>query len=227
MHDSAFAWRGETEIGFRTPELHVTGDPAATKAIVHVYDLFDYCPQTLQGSDIVVTQGREPYLIFVPDFISPERPGKHEWFLPGADKTVFNELIEAITSDSMMTLIYDTVSALRSDGRYIHVKRWGGVRFCWGSKGVSIICSKGDESLLDVAAHTSPSRLNPEIAKTITVTTLVLPSKGEAESLADSYVGYLKGEKGMVRFDEVHGCMSARYADTVFRFMTFLMLHPD
>lgn len=115
-----------------------------------------------------------------------------------------------------MTLIYDTVNTLRSDKAYQHVKRWAGVGFCWGSKGVSIITSKGgDKSLLDVAVHTSPSRLDPEEAKTVTVPTLVLPSKGEAESLVDSYVGNLKGEKDMVRFDEVHGWMSARYADPV------------
>ena len=112
-----------------------------------------------------------------------------------------------------MTLIHDTVSALRSDKRYMHVKRWAGVGFCWGSKGVSIMCSKGDKSLLDVAAHTSPSRLNPEEAKTITVPTLLLPSKGEAESLVDGYTENLKGEKDMVRFDEVHGWMSARYVE--------------
>lgn len=54
-------------------------------------------------------------------------------FLPGADKTAFSELIDCISSESMMTLIRDKISALRFDKRHMHVKQWAGLGFCWGS----------------------------------------------------------------------------------------------
>ncbi|KAF4471501.1 Dienelactone hydrolase [Fusarium albosuccineum] len=109
-----------------------------------------------------------------------------------------------------MARVHDTVNALRTDSKYVHVTCWAGLGFCWGSKSVSLITAAGDKSLLHVAAHTSPSRLDPEEAKTITVPTMLLPSKGEDKDLVKKYVDNLKGEKYVERFDEVHGWMSAR-----------------
>lgn len=198
----------------------MTGSPTAKKAIVQVYDLFGYCPQTYQGADILATQGSEQYLVFVPDFIGPDRTAQQEWFLPGADQKPLQDLLAIVTSKQMMTGIHAAVAALRSDGKYAHVQRWAGVGFCWGSKGVSLIATHGDQSLLDVTAHTSPSRLDPEEAKTITVPTMLLPSNGEDESLVESYVENLKGPKYVERFDEIHGWMSARYDQPAFTQLT-------
>lgn len=150
----------------------------------------------------------------MPDFIGSDRAAKHEWFLPGADKAPMQELVKFVTSGEMMASIHDAVSTLRSDSKYGHIQRWAGVGFCWGSKGISLIAAEGERSLLDVTAHSSPSRLDPNEAKTITVPTIMLPSQGEDEELVTSYVDNLKGEKDSVRFDEVHGWMSARYVNS-------------
>ena len=197
--------------------LDMTGSSSARKAIVHVYDLFGYCPQTYQGADILATQGSEPYLVFVPDFIGSERAAQHDWFLPNADQKPLHDLLAIVTSKQMMTDIQEAVAALRSEGNYAHVQRWGGVGFCWGSKGVSLIATQGDQSLLDVTAHTSPSRLDPEEAKTTTVPTLMLTSSAEDESVVARYYDNLKGPKYLERFDEIHGFMSARYGQSLLR----------
>ncbi|KAK5056786.1 hypothetical protein LTR84_012318 [Exophiala bonariae] len=197
-------------------KTYVTGPPSARKAIVHVYDLFGYCPQTYQGADILATRGSEPYIVFVPDFIGSDRAAQHDWFLPSADQKPLHDLLAIVTSKQMMEDIHATVAALRSDGDYAHVQRWGGVGFCWGSKGISLIATQGDQSLLDVTAHTSPSRLDPEEAKTITVPTLMLTSSAEDESIVARYYEALKGPKYLERFDEIHGFMSARYGQTLF-----------
>lgn len=194
----------------------MTGSPSARKAIVQVYDLFGYCPQTYQGADILATQGSELYLVFVPDFIGSDRAARLDWFLPDADPKTLHDLLAIVTSKQMMADIHATVAALRSDGRYGHVQRWAGVGFCWGSKGVSLIATQGDQSLLDVTAHTSPSRLDPEEAKTITVPTLMLTSNGEDETLVQRYYQNLKGPKYLERFNETHGWMSARYDSIAF-----------
>lgn len=184
---------------------------------MQVYDLFGYCPQTYQGADILATQGSEPYIVFVPDFIGSDRAAQHDWFLPNADQKALQDLLAIVTSQQMMAGIHATVAALRSDGNYAHVQRWAGVGFCWGSKGVSLIATQGDQSLLDVTAHTSPSRLDPEEAKTITVPTLMLTSNAEDESIVESHYGNLKGPKDLERFDEIHGFMSARYVHSLSR----------
>jgi dienelactone hydrolase len=160
---------------------------------------------------MLATQGSEPYLVFVPDFIGSDRAARHDWFLPDADQKPLHALLAIITSKQMMTDIRATVVALRSDGKYGHLQRWAGVGFCWGSKGVSLIATQGDQSLLDVTAHMSPSRLDPEEAKTVTVPTLMLTSNEEDETLVERYCENLKGPKYLERFNEIHGWMSARY----------------
>ena len=195
----------------------MTGPLSARKAIVHVYDLFGLCPQTYQGADILATQGSEPYLVFVPDFIGSDRAAQLDWFLPDADQKPFQDLLAVVTSKQMMTDIHETVEALRSEGRYGHVQKWAGVGFCWGSKGISLIATQGDRSLLDVTAHTSPSRLDPEEAKMITVPTLMLTSNAENETVVERYCENLKGPKYLERFDEGHGWMSARYDSPLFQ----------
>lgn len=55
----------------------------------------------------------------------------------------------------------------------------------------------------------------------------MLRSKGKAGSLIDIYVGNLKREKDMVRLGEVHGWMSARYAEAGSQTMPFPKFHFD
>lgn len=195
--------------------IDVTGSPSARKAIVHVYDLFGYSPQTYQGADILATKGSEPYLVFVSDFIGPDRTAQHEWFLRGADQKPLQDLLAIVTSNQMMADIHATAAALRSDEKYGHVQRWAGVGFCWGTKGISLIAAKENQSLLDVTALTSPSRLDPVEARTITVPTMLLTSNGEDEIVAGMYCENLKGPKYFERFDETHGWMSARYVPSL------------
>ncbi|KEF51711.1 uncharacterized protein A1O9_12346 [Exophiala aquamarina CBS 119918] len=123
----------------------MTGSPSASKAIVHVYDLFGYCPQTYEGTDMLATQGSEQHLVFVPDFIGPDRAAQHDWFLPDADQQPLHDLLAIVTPKQMMTKIHATVAALRYDGKHGYVQRWAEVGFCWGSKGVSLIATQGDQ----------------------------------------------------------------------------------
>ena len=202
----------------------VTGPPSAKKAILHVYDLFGYCPQTYQGADMLSTQGSEPYLVFVPDFIGSDRAAHPSWFLPEADPKPLQDLMAVITSKQMMADIHATAAAMRSNGKYRHLQRWAGVGFCWGSKGVSFIAAEGGQSLLDVVAHTSPSRLDPAEAMTIIAPTIMLTSSAEDEAVVVRYCDNLKGPKYQERFDEIHGFMSARYYSPLLAATSLLFL---
>lgn len=49
--------------------LDVTGPKDATKAILSIYDIFGYYPQTLQGADILSTSdSKQKYQVFMPDW---------------------------------------------------------------------------------------------------------------------------------------------------------------
>jgi hypothetical protein len=47
----------------------VTGPSTASSAILFIYDIFGYFPQTLQGADILATSDKDhQYLVVIPDF---------------------------------------------------------------------------------------------------------------------------------------------------------------
>ena len=62
--------------------IDVTGPADADKAILSVYDIFGFFPQTLQGADILAESDTErKYQVFLPDFFAGQ-PAKLEWYPP-------------------------------------------------------------------------------------------------------------------------------------------------
>ena len=64
------------------PRADVTGPSNASQAILAVYDIFGFFPQTIQGADILAHSDKEhPYQVFVPDFFDGE-PADISWYPP-------------------------------------------------------------------------------------------------------------------------------------------------
>jgi hypothetical protein len=62
--------------------LDVTGPATATKALLFIYDIFGYFPQTVQGADILASSDEHsPYLIFMPDWFEGQ-PADISWYPP-------------------------------------------------------------------------------------------------------------------------------------------------
>jgi hypothetical protein len=60
----------------------VTGPANATKAILYVFDIFGYFPQSIQGADILSTSDKDnQYQVFMPDFFD-DKPADISWFAP-------------------------------------------------------------------------------------------------------------------------------------------------
>lgn len=60
-------------------EADVTGPSDASKAILLIYDIFGYFPQTIQGADILATSGKDHhYQVFIPDFFEG-KPADISW----------------------------------------------------------------------------------------------------------------------------------------------------
>ena len=59
--------------------VDVTGSESAKQAILVIYDIFGFFPQTIQGADILSTSDEaHQYQVFMPDFFQGE-PADIAW----------------------------------------------------------------------------------------------------------------------------------------------------
>ena len=64
----------------------MTGPADSDKAILSVYDIFGFFPQTIQGADILATGDVErKYQVYMPDFFEGN-PASIEWYPPTDDE---------------------------------------------------------------------------------------------------------------------------------------------
>jgi hypothetical protein len=63
-------------------KTYATGPSDAKKAILVIYDIFGYFPQTIQGADILAYGDKEnQYQVFMPDFFEGS-PADISWYPP-------------------------------------------------------------------------------------------------------------------------------------------------
>ena len=80
---------------------------------------------------------------------------------------------------------------------------------CWGGKIASL--TSGAESPWSVAVQTSPSKVDAEDAKRVTIPMMVLASKDEPADAIKAYSEALTVPKHVETFEtQIHGWMSAR-----------------
>jgi hypothetical protein len=67
-------------------KTYATGPSDAKKAILIVYDIFGFFPQTIQGADVLATGDKEnQYQVFMPDFFEGS-PADISWYPPDNSK---------------------------------------------------------------------------------------------------------------------------------------------
>lgn len=109
----------------------VTGPANATKAIIFVFDIFGYFPQTIQGADILSTShDHEKYLVFMPDFFEG-KPADIAWY-PPTDETKQKLLGEWFqTQGSPFEGAKKIDPILKSiEKEYSGIKSWGVIGVC-------------------------------------------------------------------------------------------------
>jgi len=82
--------------------VDVTGPASAKNAILVVYDIFGYFPQTLQGADILATSDeKHSYQVFMPDFFEGEPADIAWYFYPDSSclKTLVTEISKVSPGD--------------------------------------------------------------------------------------------------------------------------------
>lgn len=76
---------------------------------------------------------------------------------------------------------------------------------------MSLLAAKGDASPFVAAAQSSPARLDPEEAKSVTIPMALLAPTGEDKTVVKQYGENVHGEKHVEIFSsQIHGWMSAR-----------------
>ncbi|KAG9240186.1 Alpha/Beta hydrolase protein [Calycina marina] len=187
-------------------KYYVTGSPDAKKAIIFVYDIFGYFPQTLQGADILASSP-EGYQVLIPDFFEGE-PANIAWYPPETDDQKA-KLGGWFPSHGPPTGVAKIPKVLEDVQETYGKKTFGAVGFCWGGKVVSV--TSGEDTPWKAVASTSPSMMDPEDAAKITIPTMCLPSMGEKPEMVDPWKKALKVDNFVERFDDqLHGWMSAR-----------------
>jgi len=198
----------ETIGGLKT---YVTGPSNASKALLYIYDIFGYFPQSLQGADILATSDKDnTYQVFMPDFFEGN-PADISWYPPDNDEKgkalgnfFQNQGAPPKTAGKVPALLKEI------EKTYSSINTWGVVGFCWGGKIVSITTSKTDTPF-KAGAECHPAMVDPSEAEGIKIPLCMLASKDEPEEDVKKFEANLKGEKHVETFkDQIHGWMAAR-----------------
>ncbi|KIN01563.1 hypothetical protein OIDMADRAFT_19348 [Oidiodendron maius Zn] len=198
----------ETIGGMKT---YVTGPANATKAILYVFDIFGYFPQSIQGADILSTSDKDnQYQVFMPDFFD-DKPADISWYPPDtAEKgqalgNFFSTIGAPPKAVGKIPPYVKEVEKLNPS-----VKAWAIVGFCWGGKVVSLVNSSS-ETQFNAGAECHPAMVDPSDALKIKIPLCMLASKDENPEDVKQFEANLTGPKHVEIFaDQIHGWMAAR-----------------
>lgn len=188
-----------------------TGPSDAKHAILIVYDIFGYFPQTIQGADILAYGDKEkPYQVFMPDFFEG-KPADMSWYPPDNEEKG-KKLGEFFKTQAAPPKIVPRVPKIVESIKQQHsgLQTWAVVGYCWGGKIVNLTSQEG--TLFKAAATCHPAMTDPNDASKVTIPIAVLPSKDEDEKAVSEYERNLKVPHIVEWFkDQIHGWMAARY----------------
>ncbi|RFU31155.1 hypothetical protein B7463_g5170, partial [Scytalidium lignicola] len=191
-------------------KTYVVGPADATKAILVIYDIFGYFPQTLQGADILSDANKhQKYAIFMPDWFQG-KPADISWYPPKNDEDKKNLGAFFSAQGSPPATAAKIKPYLKEvEKKYSSIKDWGTLGFCWGGKIISL--TSGPDTPYKAAVLAHPAMLDPKDAENISIPFFVLPSKDESKEDVTNFEATLKGPKKVEWFpDQEHGWMAAR-----------------
>ncbi|KAK1824784.1 hypothetical protein LTR12_000841 [Friedmanniomyces endolithicus] len=181
-----------------------SGPKTAKSAILNVYDIFGFFPQTLQGADILAHADAEhQYQVFMPDFFDG-KPADISWYPPDNEEKgkklgeydypshpterpawFFNTLAAPPKTLERIPKVLKAIQAERPD-----IKEWAIVGFCWGGKIVNLVSQEG--TLFKAAAACHPAMVDAKDAPGITIPYAMFPSKDESKEDVEAWEKGLK-----------------------------------
>jgi len=158
-------------------KVYVTGPEKSDNAIIAVYDIFGFFPQTQQGADRIASSMKTT--VYMPNFFEPKDAFSISKFPPKSDENkaalqAFFGPDGAAFPPSNIGKLIKFAEALKSDG-YNHVGAYG---FCWGAK---ICISSGTAGTpLDAVAMVHPAMLSADDAEKLTIPLAMYITKDES-----------------------------------------------
>ncbi|OCH92727.1 hypothetical protein OBBRIDRAFT_791027 [Obba rivulosa] len=193
-------------------KVYVTGpETKSTLALVCVYDIFGFKPQTQQGADILAEKLNAQVLM--PDFFEPGEPWPADKFPPQTDeeKAKLQEFFGGIANpQTAVQKLIEVGRALKSDGS-VFVGTFG---FCWGGK-VTILAGSDATTPFDAVSAIHPAMLSAADAEGLKAPLGLFPSKDEPKAEADKIYEIISkkpfaSKNAYQIFDSFHGFAAAR-----------------
>ena len=191
-------------------KTYVTGPADSPNAILFIFDIFGYFPQSLQGADILATAGEKKYRVYVPDWFNGS-PADISWYPPdNKDKeqklgNFFQTTGNPATAAEKVPKVVEEINK-QTGGSH---KNWAVSGFCWGGKIVSLTAGKGTP--FKVASVSHPALVDPKEAEGIEIPFLLQPSKDEPMDDVNAFAKNLKADHMVEHYpDQIHGFMGAR-----------------
>ncbi|OJJ80155.1 dienelactone hydrolase family protein [Aspergillus glaucus CBS 516.65] len=192
-------------------KTYVTGPESASKAILVIYDIFGFFPQTIQGADILANSNEQKYRVFIPDFFEGQ-PADITWFPPQTNDhkqklgNFFQTKAAPPNTLSKIPNVVSEANKLSSSGSF----DWSILGYCWGGK-ITALSSGQDNKLFKSAVQCHPAMVDPNDAKAVNVPMALLASKDEPPNDIEAFKTNLKTPNHVETFPtQIHGWMAAR-----------------
>ncbi|ETW87682.1 hypothetical protein HETIRDRAFT_424395 [Heterobasidion irregulare TC 32-1] len=154
---------------------YITGSDSSATALICVFDIFGFKPQTQLGADMLAHALRAR--VVMPDFFEPSAPWDAARHPPktDADRAALQAFFggPARPQDAVPKLAR-VGAALRADG----ARRVGAYGLCWGGK-VVILAGGAKDTVLDSVAAVHPVMLKVEDTHALRIPLGIYPSKDE------------------------------------------------
>lgn len=190
---------------------YATGPTDAKQALLVVYDIFGFYPQTLQGADILAYSDKEKkYRVYMPDFFE-EKPADISWYPPDTDdkKQKMGAFFSGPAAPPKTVQRIPRVVNEIQDKEGAGSSGWGIVGYCWGGKIVNLSSTSGTPFKTGAAVH--PAMVDPNDAPKVSIPIAMLPSKDEDKGAVEKYEQGLKVKHKIEWFPtQIHGFMAAR-----------------
>ncbi|KZF20780.1 alpha/beta-hydrolase [Xylona heveae TC161] len=191
-------------------KTYVTGPADAKKAILVIFDIFGFYPQTLQGADILANSDKDAkYKVFVPDWFEG-KPADISWYPPDTKEKgekLGNFFSTTGAPPKTIQRVPKVVEELKSQNS--GVDSWGLLGFCWGGKVTTLSSTSG--SVFKAAAIAHPAMVDPNDAPNVAIPFAFLASKDEDPQAVAQFKENLKVKNYVETFpDQIHGWMAAR-----------------
>jgi dienelactone hydrolase len=166
-------------------KAYIVGPTDSKRAIVFVYDIFGYYPQTQQGADILAD--RVNALVIMPDFAHGKPFDLQRYDNPPPDAKIWEEVSKDFFAPEVFSErvneLREVAKQLKSDGKTFV----GAIGLCWGGRLV-LTGGESETKELDAVASSHPAKLDESDGQKLPIPVALFPSKQDQIDIAEKIV---------------------------------------